>query len=90
MQMHNNLKKFINNTSDEINKFANKYLKKKQETITGETTDIIRNLIKKIINPLKRGVTVQMPNNLKKIISILMMKLINLLSNIEKTGNNNS
>ena len=44
-------------------------IKKTQEIITGETTDFIRNLIKKILNPLKRGVTVQMPNNLKKIIS---------------------
>lgn len=25
LQMHNNLKKVINNTGDEINKFANKY-----------------------------------------------------------------
>ena len=44
IQMHNNLKNSFNNIDDEINRFANKHVKK-QEIITGGKTDIIRNLI---------------------------------------------
>ena len=44
IQIHNNLKKSFNNIDDEINRFANKHVKK-QEIIPGGKTDIIRNLI---------------------------------------------